>query len=481
MVVSVKKNYIYSVLYQILAIVVPLITTPYLSRILGAENIGIYSYTNSIVQYFQLISMLGILDYGNRTIASCRNREELGRDFLEIYLIQFTSGMIAIIMYIIYIFAGEMPYRSIAIIQLISLVSALLDINWFFFGIEKFKLTVTRNTIIKLVTLVSIFAFVHDSNDLWKYVLIMVGGVFISNAVLWIYIHNEIDFVKVRYCDCLKHLKPCLILLFPLISRSIFVYMDKTMLGLMAGMTETGYYEYSEQIVLGATCIITPLGTVMLPRISNLIAEGREDVAMEYTALSIDFVVAVGAAFTMGLLAISNLLAVVFLGTNYYDCGRIISVMSWTVLLVGWTNVIRTQYILPYKKDTVYMVAVFAGAVVDFIVNLLLIPQYGAYGAAIGWVGAEIVITLTQTYYAGKRLPIGMYLKNCIGYIISATIMSIIVAVVVQRLKTNVMSLIICVVLGALVYSVLTLIYLKVWRKNLWRMFSMQLSRILTK
>lgn len=464
---SVKKNYLYSVSYQILSIIVPLITTPYLSRTLGAEKVGIYAYTNSIVQYFALIAMLGILDYGNRTIASLRTKEERSVLFEEIYLLQLTTSIIALFLYIFYCISRLAIYKSITIIQGLVLLASLLDINWFFFGIEKFRLTVTRNVVLKIISLIFIFLFVRNENDLWKYVLITVGSIVISNCILWFYLKKEVTFTKVEYNVIWKHFKPCLILMLPLLSRSIFVYLDKTMLGIMSGMTETGYYEYSEKIILAATSVLTPLGTVMLPRISSLLSEGKEAVAQRYTSLSMDFVVGLGVAFTFGIMAVSNALVSIFLGSEYLGCEKIVNIMSITIVLVGWTNVIRTQYILPYKKDKVYMIAVFGGAVVDFLINVLLIPTMGAMGASIGWVVAEIVITLTQSIYSARKLPIVLYLRNEIGFVINAVIMYQVVLFVTKSMEISILSLLYGIISGILTYCILTVAYIYIFRDDL--------------
>ena len=472
---NVKKNYLYSVSYQMLTIIVPLITTPYLSRKLGAERVGIYSFTNSIVQYFILVSMLGILDYGNRTIAALKTKKERGIVFEEIYFIQLSTSVIALLVYIAYIVSGLASYRTISIIQSIMLIASLLDINWFFFGIEKFKLTVTRNMIIKLVSVILIFLFVKSSEDLWKYVLIMVSSTFSSNLILWFFLRKEIEFSRIDLKKALKHFKPCLILMLPLLSRSIFVYLDKTMLGIMSGMVETGYYEYSEKIILTITSLLTPLGTVMLPRISSLLSEGKEEEAQRHTALSMDFVVGLGVAFSFGAMAISDLVYL-FLGDEYINCGPIVYMMAITIILVGWTNVIRTQYILPYKKDKVYMLAVFFGAVVDFTINYLLIPKMGAFGAAIGWVVAEIVITVTQTVYSTRKLPIFLFIKKEIGFVINAVIMYFAVRFVIVKMGDTLVSLVAGVLTGMLVYGVLTAIYLFFFRKDLWEILTQYLK-----
>lgn len=465
---SVSKNYLYSVLYQMLTIAIPLITTPYLSRTLGAEGVGVYSYTNSIVQYFVLISMLGINEYGIREIGSKQNKEDRSKSFKEIYSIQAITSAIALVAYFVYLFVVNPQYKTIALIQSIVLVTSMLDINWFFFGIERFKLTVTRNTIIKLFSLVAIFVFVKDSSDLWKYVIIVIGGNLLSNIILWIFLKEEIISTKISITNIARHFIPCLILLLPMLSRSIFVYLDKTMLGMLSGMVETGYYEYSEKIILAVTSILTALGTVMLPRISFLIAQGKERDAHKLTGLSIDFVVGLGMPLVMGILAVSDSLVSVFLGDDYVGCENIVNCMAITVILVGWTNVIRTQYILPYKKDKIYMIAVALGAIVDLGVNLLLIPAYGAFGAAIGWVAAELVITFTQTICASKKLPIIQYLWQCRGFAINSVIMCLVVHNVSRSFDSPLKSLIVGVLSGIFVYGVSTGIYIKLIRKDLW-------------
>ncbi len=473
---SVKNNYMYSLIYQILISLIPLITTPYLARILGAENVGIYSYSNSIVQYFVLIARLGILDYGSRTIAMAKDKIERGKIFFEIYFIQILMGIISLVLYLIYLNICVSEYYLIFQIQSISILTALADINWFFFGIEKFKITVTRNIIIKFVSLISVFVFVKTKDDLIRYVLIMVLSSFLSNAVLWIFLRKEIEISSLKIRNSFQHFTPCLILMLPLLSRSIFVYLDKTMLGLMASMMETGFYEYSEKIIVMITSIVTPLGTVMLPRITNLLARHEEKKAQQYTALSLDFVVAAGSALTVGMFVLAEPIIMVFLGESYIGCIKIVKVMSLTILLVGWTNVIRTQYILPYHKDKIYALAVFLGALVDFIVNILLIPRYGAYGAAIGWVAAEIVITVTQTYFAGKNLPVFSYLKKNIGFVINSLLMGIVVKFIEKFWKMSIISLMGCFLSGVGIYIFLTILFLKYFRKDLWERVIKQIN-----
>lgn len=171
---SIKKNLTYSVIYQILIIIIPFITTPYISRIVGKEGIGIYSYTYSIAHYFIIFAMLGLNNYGNRVVAKCRDdKEKLSKEFSSIYVFQVIMSILMIILYLIYIFICDKKYLIFSILQVLYVVSTLFDINWLFFGLEKFKLTIIRNVIIKVVSTIFIFLFIKKSEDLIIYTFIL--------------------------------------------------------------------------------------------------------------------------------------------------------------------------------------------------------------------------------------------------------------------------------------------------------------------
>ena len=154
---SVKRNVTYNIIYQILILIIPLITAPYLSRVVGAKGVGIYSYTYSIVYYFMLLCLLGVNNYGNRLIAKVRDdKEKLSKTFFSVYLFQLFMGIIMLIVYIIYLLCVNNEYKTIALIQSLYILSAIVDINWFFFGLEEFKATITRNTLLKISNVIEV-------------------------------------------------------------------------------------------------------------------------------------------------------------------------------------------------------------------------------------------------------------------------------------------------------------------------------------
>lgn len=188
---KVFKNFIYNVLYQILIMILPLITAPYIAIVLGAERIGIYSYTYSIAYYFVLFGQLGLNVYGNRSIAIVRDdKEKLSKTFSSIFIVQLFISIVSCICYLLFIIFSSSEYRLIFVIQFVFVLSCVFDINWFFFGIEKFKLTVVRNTIIKITTVICVLLFVKTQADLWKYTTIMAVGSFLAQLVLWLQIRK---------------------------------------------------------------------------------------------------------------------------------------------------------------------------------------------------------------------------------------------------------------------------------------------------
>lgn len=458
---SIKKNFIYNITYQILIVILPLITTPYISRTIGAEGIGLQSYTYSIVSYFILFAMLGINNYGNRSIAIVRdNKEKLSRVFISIYIVQLILSMIMILLYSLYIIIIVKENKTIFIIQLIYLISALLDINWFFFGMEQFKLTVVRNTVIKLLSVMSIFIFVKHNNALFIYSLILALGTLISQMILWLYIHKYIKFIKPTTQEILSNIKPILILFIPVISISIYRIMAKIMLGSMSSMTQVGFYENCEKIINIPMGIIVALGTVMLPRMSNIYANNNNKEGEKYISLSLEFIMFMANGAMFGLIGISPILIPIFLGEQFMECIRIVSLLSITILFLAFANVIRTQFLIPKKKDSVYIVSTILGAIISLISNLLLISKYGAIGAAIGTICSEAMVAIYQIIMVRRELDIVKYFKRTIFYIVPGIIMCIIIRFIGYKLGISIVTAIIQFIIGGVIYCVISLIYM---------------------
>lgn len=458
---NVKKNIIYNTLYQILILFLPLVTTPYISRVIGAEGIGVYSYTYSIANYFILFAMLGLNNYGNRSIAVVRDdKMKLSTTFFNIYGLQLLTSLAMVILYFLYALFFISDNLEIAYIQIIFIISTMFDINWFFFGLEQFKLTVVRNSVVKVLTVICIFIFVNDVSDLWIYTTIMALGTLFSQLMLWPFIRRYVIWVKPTFKEILSHIKPNSILFIPVLAVSIYKIMDKIMLGVLTSPIQVGYYENSEKIINIPISIITALGVVMLPRMTNLIARGDNKNFNKYIEVSLKAVMFIAIGASVGLIAISPNFIPLFLGEGFTKCIAVVSLLAVTVLFVSWANVIRTQYLIPRKKDSIYIKAPLLGAAVNVIANLIFIPKYGAIGAAIGTILAESSVAVYQSVKVRKELDIYKYLRSSLVYIIPAICMYACI-VSLNNITENIMlTLLIQVIVGGITYVVLSSIVL---------------------
>ena len=458
---SPKKNFIYNIIYQILILIIPLITAPYLSRVVGAEGVGTYSYTYSIVYYFMLLTLLGVNNYGNRSIAKVRDdKKKLSKTFWSIYFFQLVMGIVMLILYLLYIYLFDNQYRLIALIQTLFIVSSILDINWLFFGLEEFKKTITRNSFVKVGNVVLIFLFVKESQDLWKYTLIMSGMTVLSQLILWNSVRKKISFVKISLKDIIKHIKPNLVLFIPVIAVSLYKMIDKVMLGMMTNVNEVGFFENAEKITNIPMTLITALGTVMLPRMSNILAKGEKGKANDYITKSISFVMFLSFAMCFGLIAIGYKFAPFYFGQEFQKTGILIILLAVTLPFLSFANVIRTQYLIPKERDKDYIISVSLGAIVNLVINIILIPKYASVGACIGTIFAEAIVAIYQTISVKNELNVKKYIKNILPFFIKSIVMLICIYPLNFININTLLRLLIQVLLGLSIYGVLNLKYI---------------------
>ena len=263
---SIKRNYLYNMIYQVLILILPLVTTPYLSRVLGAEGIGIYGYTYAIVTYFILFGSLGVSLYGQREIAYAQeNPEKRMSTFVELILFRLITIAIAIIPYAIFFIYGNNNYQFCYRILLIEIIAAAFDISWFFQGMEEFKKTVTRNVFVRVCSVTCVFLFVKTKEDLSKFILIYSLGDLIGNISLWLYLPKYFKGIKIKNIGIRKHFIPVMMLFIPQIANQVYKILDTTMIGrIIPDKTETGYYEQAQKVIRLLLTIVTSLGVVMI-------------------------------------------------------------------------------------------------------------------------------------------------------------------------------------------------------------------------
>ncbi|MEH7454258.1 oligosaccharide flippase family protein [Gottfriedia acidiceleris] len=458
---SLKKNVIYNICYQILILILPLITAPYISRVLSSDNVGAYSYTQAFANYFVLFAMLGVNNYGNRIIAQVRDdRKKLSSTFWEIYTLQLALTIFVSTAYLLYVSTFVNGNRLIYILQFIYVISAAFDINWFCFGLEKFKITVTRNAIIKSLVAAAIFIYVNSTSDLDIYTFIMASGILVSQIVIWPFVIKQVDFVKPSIKGIVRHIKPNLVLFVPVVAISLYNIMNKIMLGIFSTSSEVGYYDYAQKIVEVPIAIILALGTVMMPRMSNLVATGNKERGKELTNKAMLFAILLSTAFAFGLAGIAPIFTPWFYGTSFARSGVFILWLCPVILFKSLAGIIRTQFIIPNEKDSIYILSITSGAIVNLVTNYFLIPIYAGKGAVIGTVLAEATVCLIQFGKTRHDINFKVYLRDGIILCMVGLVMYLVVHQLSSFSSSVIITLIVQVCVGGVIYMVLAALYL---------------------
>ena len=464
---NVKRNFIYNSIYQILLIILPIITTPYISRVIGAEGLGTYSYSYSIASCFALICVLGVGDYGSRSIAKVRDdKNELNKTFWSIYSLQLITSVIGISAYLIYILIFANDNRIMLIIELIYVIALSIDINWLFSGLEEFKIIVFRNIVIKIMTLLSILFFMKDSNDLYLYTLIMALSSMFTQIISLSYLKRYIGFCKISLNDIKIHIIPNLKLFIPVMSFAIFKLVDKVMLGNLSNMEPVGYYENVVKVIDLPMGLITALGVVMLPRISNIIANGNKAQSIIYINNSMKFAMFMAFGICFGIASISDTFTPIFFGIEFMVCVDLLKVMSMIVILKAWENVIKTQYLIPNSYDDIYIKSNIFGSIVNIISNIYFISKLDALGAIIGSLLGQATICIYQNIKISNCLNLNRYIKDSITYLVSGIIMFIVVNGIGKLLPISIISLLIQILIGVIVYILSVYILFKISNTN---------------
>ena len=366
------------------------------------------------------------------------------------------------LLYFLFIYCWFSGDKTIAYIESIIVLSYVLDITWFFFGLEQFAVTVTRNAIIKIATVVAIFIFVRSREDLWIYALIMSCGMLFSQIYLWLRIRKYADFCKPSWSQVKSNIKPVLMLFIPAIAYSIYKLLDKVMLGAMSSMSQVGLFDNAEKIINIPSSLITAFGTVMMPRITVLLGTGDEHRISYLNKISVRYftLLVVGAAF--GLAGICNVLAPVYFGSEFVGSAPIIAGLGFSLIFVTWANVIRTQYLIPNKLDKPYVISSVIGALANFAVNIILIPKFAGIGAMIGTIIAEFTVFFVQLILVRRSFPMSQYLQPVLFLFPIGMIMFAVVYWIGAYMGNTIITLIIQILVGGFLYLSGSMVYLKV-------------------
>ena len=465
---STKKNAAYNVAYRMFSVFLPLVTAPYLSRTVGTDGVGLYSLAWSVSYVFCLIGMLGLNDYGVRTIAQVRdNREELDRTFSAIWQMQLLVAGATLVAWLGYVFLVAGEEKVIALHLTMMSVSCLVSLDWCLMGLDIFKPIALRNTFVKLAAAACVFLFVKKKEDLWIYGFVWSLATLIGNLMSAASLRGKVTYRPVPIRESLKHLKPCAVLFISVLAVNVYRTMDKVMVSAIAGVHENGLYENAEKIIYCLSGFISAIGTVMMPKVAYMQKEGATEKIARHIDRSMELILCMTSAMAFGVAAVADVFAPLFYGEDFRYSGTLMAPLAFTLIMIGFANVIRTQVVLPQKRDHIFVKSVCCGAAVNLIANACLIPSMKSMGAVVGTLMAEMTVPVVQYIILRKELPYGQFLKYVGIYAVFGGIMLGCVRLVKTLVPAETwLSLGIMTAAGIAVYAGLCIGYWKMTKKN---------------
>lgn len=460
---NIKLNYIYTLIFQVFSFITPLITTPYISRIFSPEGIGRFSFTSSVISYFCIFAALGFSIYAQREIAKCEgDKKSQSIIFWGVFVCKAIFGMIAfVVCWVIICFNVFERYTVLMKIMSIEIIASIFNIVYLFQGNEKFGIITIRDFIIKVVGIAAIFLFVKTPDDLPLYAFCNAGTSLVSALSLWLCLKNDIVFVKIREIKPQKYILPSLKLFIPTIAISIYTLLDKTLIGILIpdeiADIENGYYMQAEKIIKIAMMVLSSLGTVMLPRNSKELAAGNEDGFLKNIYNAIEFVFFIGAPMALGIMSISKNFSPCFFGDGYDKVPILMMIFALMIIPAGLGNVLGQQYMLPKGEDNKYILAYIISAVLNFSLNMILIPALFSYGAAIASVIAELLAFSVMMYFLKNKISMRYIIRNNWKPCVAALVMFIIVYSTSWLLESTIVNTCVLIVEGIVVYVLMTL------------------------
>ncbi len=402
MIEKVRINFLMNITVGIINTIISIFVTAYIARVIGANNIGLYTYLVSIVSYFILFGALGIHKYASREIAYCRdNKEEMSRVFMEVVILHTVLCTVALLAFLVSFSFSDFDYRLIIMISFF-IVNEILDITWFFQGIENFKVIFKTTFIVRIIFVLALILFVHSADDFYAYVAIEVMYNILFNGSLWFHLKKHIS--KVRGLHPLRHLKESFLLFLPSIAWQIYAVLDKTMLGYLAAGTynELSYYSLAEGIVKSFLLIGKSLTGVTAPRVANMNANSNQREISETLYESYRICWFITIPITILIYTTAKTIVPLYFGPGYDGVIVIMQLLSPLVIILTLNGITGDQFLIPCKYTNTQTVILFCGAFINFASNMFLIPRYHAIGAGISTLAAEGFITVVQIIVANR-------------------------------------------------------------------------------
>lgn len=454
---TIKRNFFYNLLLQLSKVLFPLITAPYIARVLDPEGVGVANFVNTYSSYFALFAVLGIPLYGIREIAKKRSDLGASEEFVsQIISIELFSTLLVTFFYLLSVyFIGQLNENTtLFLFAGITLYITPFKIEWFFSGREEFGYITFRSLLVKIIGVLLLFVFVRTKEDILNYILL---GVFVTIAnEMWNYVklYKMGIYPRIRFKGCIQHLRAVLILFASSVAISIYAMLDTLMLGFQSSYQEVGYYNSAMHVIKALLPIATSLSAVVVPRVATYINEGDTDRVNELMNKSLGIVSFLAFPLTFGIIMVAPSFVPLFLGNQFYGSILPMQIASVLLLSIGLNNLNGTQVLISVGKERLFLYSVLGGAIANFLLNLFLIPRFGASGAALSSVYAETQILIVNEYFVRKNTSVRVTNTSDLGKAIIGASCFIPLCYVIGMVVDGWIFVCVCIVVCTLFYAV---------------------------
>lgn len=452
------QNFIYQSSYQLLLIILPIITIPIVSNSLGVRGIGTYNYINSVITYFTLVAGLGLANYGIREIASVReNKKMLSKRFSELLVFNILITVLVTLAFFIFVlFVGK--YRLYFMLSSFSIIACIFDISWFFAGIEDFKIVTMSNFFVKIISFVLIIFFIKKPDDLIYYFLIQSLNILVSNVIMCFFLKGKVRIVRVSAKGVFGHLKPAFEFFYGKIAISLYTTLSTTLLGVLASVKLVGLYSNSMQLQTIIVTVITTLDTVLMPRLTYFFESNNLDrmISVIEKTFHIQFFLSIPAMF--GLVSINDKLIPWFFGNSFSYLKYTVPALAPLVIIIPLGTSIMRQYLMPKNEISKFNFSVYVGAFIGLIANLTLIPFFQIWGAIIASLLSEVSVTVIRLKYLLDETNFTFQWFNIFKYTLSALFMSFVIQIFTGNMSETIMTTIVQIMTGIITYFLTTVI-----------------------
>lgn len=416
------KNYIYNLIYQVFLVIVPLITAPYLAKTLGSKALGIYSYICSVSSIITNLGLIGLNNYGAREVAYSRiEQRKLDKVFADINILRLILLLIISIPYWIIILQSS--YKLYFSIQYILIFSTFIDTSWLMIGLEEMKIVALRNFAAKLITVIGVFLLVKNSNDLWIYFAIFSVATLVTTLSLIFQLKKYINYEHFDLRNMYKHIKGSFLLFLPQVATIMYLQVDKIMLKAMSDTSQVAFYDQAEKIVSIPLALITALGTVIMPKLATDFRNNHHEEIEKTIQIVIKFSLFASLPMMFGLMSISKTFIPWFLGSEFLPVASAIVIIAPIIVLNSLANISGNQYFTATNQTRIMTISYMAAAIINIILNAILIPKWQYKGAAIATLLSAFISVIIQYSVMRKQISVKKAFLTSTKYLLASLLM----------------------------------------------------------